>query len=165
MDPLSASVRDPDDWWWIFDPRQSLRARATLIFGGLALVFSLLVGWSAEKLLRQQLERQRGPEFETLAVQIADKLDRALDAHLSALQFTAALAPMKNPATSAADRRGLLELLLEAAPDCAWIGFADRAGQIIGATQGLFEGRPVTTSAWFRSGQRAPYAGNLHEYP
>lgn len=165
MEPLPATARDPDDWWWIFDPRQSLRARATLIFGGLALGFSLLLGWTAETLFRRQLERQLGPVFETLALQIADKLDRALDERLSALQFAAGLAPLKNPAAPAADRRALLDSILDAAPDCAWIGFADRDGLITCATQRLFEGRQVETSAWFRSGRRAPYAGNVHEYP
>src|ERR1019366_4310529 len=158
MEPLSASVRDPDDWWWIFDPRQSLRARATLIFGGLALGFSLLLGWTAATLFRRQLERQVGPVFETLALQIADKLDRALDERLSALQFAAGLAPLKNPAAPAADRRALLDAILDAAPDCAWIGFADRDGLITCATQRLFEGNEVGTTAWFRSGRRAPYA-------
>jgi hypothetical protein len=164
MEPLPATARDPDDWWWIFDPHQSLRARATLIFGGLALGFSLLLGWTAETLFRRQTERQLGPEFETLAIQIADKLDRALDERLGALQFAAGLAPLRNPATSAADRRALIEAVLDAEPDCAWIGFADRDGMITSATQRLFEGRQVETSAWFRSGRRAPYAGNVHEF-
>ena len=164
MEPLPATARDPDDWWWIFDPRQSLRARATLIFGGLALGYSLLLSWTAETLFRRQTERQLGPEFETLAIQIADKLDRALDERLGVLQFAAGLAPLRNPEVTAADRRTLLDAVLDAEPDCAWIGFADRDGLITSATQRLFEGRQVETSAWFRSGRRAPYAGNVHEF-
>ena len=165
MEHPSASARDPDDWWWVFDPRQSLRARAALIFGGLALAFSLLLGWTAETLFRRHLERRIGPGFETLAIQIADKLDRAVGERLGALEFAAALAPLKNPATPAADRRALLEAVLDAAPDCAWIGFADRDGLITSATQRLFEGRAAGTNAWFRSGRRTPYAGNVHEDP
>src|SRR3954465_12906280 len=99
MQASASSAPDPDDWWWIFDPRQSLRARAVMIFGGLALGFSLLLGWTGETLFRRHLTRQLGPAFETLAFQIGDKLDRALDERLHALQLAANLAALKNPAT------------------------------------------------------------------
>jgi HAMP domain-containing protein len=157
-------MRDPDDWWWIFDPRQSLRARAVLVFGGLALAFTLLLGWSSGTIFRRQLSRQLGPAFETLAFQIGDKLDRSLDERLRALQLGAALAPLKNPSTPVAERRAVLDTLLNAAPDCAWIGFADRDGRIVCATSQLFEGTSVANTAWFRTGSHAPYAGNVHEF-
>lgn len=164
MAPSTTPPRDPDDWWWIFDPRQSLRARAVLIFGGLALAFSLLLGWTAETFFHRHLSRQLGPAFETLAFQIGDKLDRALDERLRALQLAATLSSLKNPATPVAERRAVLDALLDAAPDCAWIGFADRDGRIVAAAPQLFEGNPVGDTAWFRGARRMPYAGGVHEF-
>ena len=164
MEFSSSTARDPDDWWWIFDPRQSLRARAVLIFGGMALAFTLVLGGSAETLLRRQLSRQLGPAFETLAFQIGDKLDRALDERLRALQLGANLAAMRSPGATEAERRAVLDGLLTAAPDCAWIGFADSNGRVVTATSHFFEGEAVEKSAWFRGARRAPYVGNLHEF-
>ena len=164
MELSSPPARDPDDWWWIFDPRQSLRARAVAIFGGAALAFSLLLGWTAESLFRRQLTRQAGPAFETLAAQIGDKLDRALDERLRALQLAASLPAMKNSATTPTERRALVDALLDAAPDCAWIGFADHNGLVVAATQRLFEGTTVDATEWFRGAKRGVFAGNVHEF-
>ncbi len=163
MASSSPVLRDPDDWWWIFDPRQSLRARAVAIFGGLALALAVLLGWTAELHFRGQLGRQLGPTFETLAFQIGDKLDRSIDERLRGLQLAAGLAPFKNPAAPGPERRALLDAMLDAAPDCAWFGFADREGKVITATQRLFEGTAVGDTPWFRGARRAPYAGNVHE--
>jgi HAMP domain-containing protein len=160
-----STPRDPDDWWWVFDPRQSLRARAALIFGGLALAFVLLAGGSAEVFFRRQLTRQLGPTFETLAVQIADKLDRGLDDRLRTLQLAARLSAVKDPAASVAVRRAALDALLAAAPDCVWIGFADREGRIVAAAPQLFEGSATATQAWFRGGGRGPFAGSPRGFP
>ena len=163
MQPPMPTARDPDDWWWIFDPRQSLRARVVVIFGGLALAFSLLLGWTAETFFRRQLNRQLGPSFETLAFQIGDKLDRALDERLRALQLAGRLTSLRNPAASVEERRAVLDALLTAAPDCAWIGFADGEGRIVAAAPQLFESRPVADSAWFRGARRMPFVGGVHE--
>ncbi len=163
MQPSTPAPRDPDDWWWIFDPRQSLRARAVLIFGGLALAFSLLLGGTAETFLQRQLSHQLGPTFETLAFQIGDKLDRALDERLRALQLAARLTALRNPAASADERRAVLDALLNAAPDCAWIGFADRDGQIVAAAPQWFEAASVADAAWFRGARRMAYVGGVHE--
>jgi hypothetical protein len=158
------AAHNADDWWWMFDPRRSLRARAVLVFGSAALALTLLLGWAAESLFRRQLSAQVGASFETLALQIGDKLDRALDERLRALQLAASLAPLKNPATPVAERRALLDALLDAAPDLAWIGVTDRDGHVIAAAQSLFENTSVATSPWFRGAQRGPFAGSVHEF-
>ncbi len=158
------TARNPDEWWWVFDPRQSLRARAMLVFGGAALAFALLVGWTAATLFRRNLTRQLGTNFETLAFQVGDKLDRSLEQQLRALELAGGLPALKDSATPIAVRRALLDTLLDAAPDCAWIGLADRDGRVTIATQQRFEKTNVASTAWFRNGQRGPFAGNLHEF-
>jgi HAMP domain-containing protein len=163
MEPSPTTARDPDDWWWIFDPRQSLRARAVAIFGGLALGFSLLLGWTADTIFRRHLARQLGPSFEALAFQVGDKLDRAIDDRLRALNLAAGLAALKNPATPAAERRAVLDALLDASPDFAWVGFVDRAGRVVAATEHLFEETSVADRPWFRGARRAAYTGGVHE--
>ena len=100
------------DWWWIFDPRYSLRARASLIFGGGAILFIVLLSWIAGTVFRRHLESQLGSSFETLAWQVSDKIDRAIYERYRELQFTASLAPFRDGATPAGERRRVLETLL-----------------------------------------------------
>ena len=63
------------DWWWIFDPRCSLRARAALSIGGGLVAITLLLSWLTGVLYRRSLEAHLAGTFETLAFQIGDKLD------------------------------------------------------------------------------------------
>lgn len=158
-----ASARQ--DWWWIFDPGLSLRARAALTIGGGALLFTLLLGWAAGTLLRRHLERQLGPTFETLAFQISDKLDRSFYERVRELQFSAGLPPLRTPGTAPAERRRLLDSILDASPDLAWVGFVDLSGKIVSATQGLLENTSVAETAWFRGARERPSAGSVHEMP
>lgn len=160
----SASVR-ARDWWWVFDPRESLRARAALVFGGGTILFTLLVGWIGGTLLRRQLESQLGSAFESLAVQVSNTIDRRIYERYRELQFAANLDPLRDPRTDPAARRRVLEALLAATPDFAWIGFADPSGFIVAATGKHFERESARERPWFVGAQEHGYAGNLHEMP
>ena len=163
--PATERTSSRQDWWWIFDPSLSLRAWAALTIGGGALLFTLLLGWAASTLLRRHLENQLGPTFETLAFQISDKLDRSFYERVRELQFSAGLPPLRTPGTAPAERRRLLDSILDASPDLAWVGFVDLNGKIVSATQGLLENTSVAETAWFRGAREKPSAGSVHEMP
>ena len=163
--PANHSGQAEPDWWWIFDPRCSLRARAVLLFGGGAVAFTFLLSWVAGTVFRQQLQEQVGASFEALAFQLTDKLDRAIYERYSDLQLAAALPAIRQAATSPAERRRLLDAVRNGSPDFAWIGFADAAGTIVAASHGWFEGEPAAERTWFRPAQLRPYAGPLREMP
>lgn len=150
---------------WILDPRRSLRARAALLFGGSAAAFAALVGWLAGLFLQRALETQLGAHFETLAHQVSDKLDRTLYERYRELQLAATLAPFRQGDTAPAERRQLLEAMQNSARDFAWIGFADPAGKVQVATEGLFESTAADTRPWFLLGRERPYAGALKDAP
>src|SRR4051812_36820279 len=95
----------PREWWWIFDPRLSLRAAAALIAGGGSLLLVLLITWIASATVRRSIEAQLGSTFETLAVQLADKIDRTIYERYRTLQLAANLSALRSPDTSSADRR------------------------------------------------------------
>ncbi len=164
-DPSAPPGPEPEKWWWPLDPRHSLRASAILIFGGGALAFSLLLYWSAGRLVRAQLEHTLGPSFENLAYQVADKLDRSLYERQRALQFTASLAPFRNAGTPADQLRPALDALLNTSPDWVWVGFADASGKVVGAAPRLFEGAEAGDGPWFRNAHGQPYTGNPREFP
>ncbi|MEO6244042.1 MAG: cache and HAMP domain-containing protein [Opitutaceae bacterium] len=153
------------DWWWIFDPRLSLRARAALITGVSALAFTLLASALAGTLVRRSLERQLGANFETLAFQLADKLDRVILARQRELQLAASLAPMRSTGTPPAERRKQLELVQDNSRDFAWLGFADAGGTLRAATGGVFEGTPAGSRPWFLVARERNYAAGPAELP
>jgi HAMP domain-containing protein len=153
------------DWWWIFDPRLSLRARAALVTGISALAFTLVATALAGTLVRRSLERQLGANFESLAFQFGDKLDRVILARHRDLQFAAGLPLMRQGATPAAERRKLLELVQDNARDFAWIGFADASGNVRAATAGVFEGTTVASRPWFLIARERNYTAGPGELP
>lgn len=153
------------DWWWIFDPRHSWRARAALIVGGAAVAFALFFSWLAGTILHRTLETQTGTTFESLAFQVGDKIDRILYERYRTLQLGATLAPLRSLDAAANERRRVLETLQESSPEFAWIGFADASGKIIAATNGLFENADANSRPWFLAAREAPFAGNPHEQP
>lgn len=153
------------DWWWIFDPRISLRARAALVLGGGAVVFTVIFAWLGGTLLRRSLERQTGAAFETLAFQVSDKLDRVIHQRFRELQLAAGLAPFRNADATVAERRQLLEALQFSSRDFAWLGLADAKGTVRVATRAIFEDTPVDARPWFRTGRERPYVGPLADSP
>jgi HAMP domain-containing protein len=165
--PASApAARHHDEWWWIFDPRLSLRARAACLFAAIAILFVVLMSSFGAWLFRQSLERELGPSFEGLAQQVSDKLDRTIYERRHALEFTAALAAFKtsaNDAATNAQRRDALEALAKEYPEFAWIGFADRDGNITAATHGWLEGSTATLRSWFHVGARHVHVGRVQE--
>ena len=161
--PGSQPVSARQDWWWIFDPRCSLRARAALSVGTGTLAFTLLLSWITGTLYRRALEQQLAATFETLAFQVGDKLDRAVYERHRMLQLAASLATIRDTTSPPAERRRVLEVLQETSSEFAWIGLTDAAGHIIAATNRVFEGTQADARVWFRRGRELPFVGPLHE--
>lgn len=153
------------DWWWIFDPRVSLRARVALLVGGTALAFTFLLGNVTGRLCRRSLEASTGMMFEALAAQMSDKLDRTLYERYRTLHLAADLPVLRTPESTAADRRRLIESVQIASPDFAWIGWADAQGRIVASTHRLFEGADASRRPWFLGAREFPHVGGLHEMP
>jgi hypothetical protein len=163
MQGSSASPTARRDWWWLFDPRTSLRARVALTVGSAAVAFTLLLSWSTGILFRRALETHLASTFETLAFQVGDKLDRAVYERYRTLQTAASLATIRDPALPVAERRRVLEVLQETSPEFAWLGLTDDSGRIVAATNRMIEGTSAETRPWFRNGREYPYVGAVRE--
>ena len=151
------------DWWWVFDPRVSLRAAAALFVGLGTVLLTFLIAWIAGRNLHRTIEQQSGLSFESLAVQMSDRLDRTLYERYRTLQFAANLDLLRSYATPVAERRRALLALQDATPDFAWLGFADAQGKLIAATKGYAEGSSVSERRWYRTTREQPYAGGPRE--
>jgi hypothetical protein len=159
------SVEAPAEWWWIFDPRISLRARAALVVGGGAAVFVVLLAWVAGNIFRYHVQDQFGVPFEALALQVSDRIDRVFYERYAALQVAASQAALRRRDATPADIRQTLDALLQGQPDFGWLGFADSHGNITAATQKMLEGTNVSQVPWFLIGRQRPYAAHVHAVP
>ncbi|MES2692193.1 MAG: cache domain-containing protein [Verrucomicrobiota bacterium] len=163
--PFRATDPANTEWWWIFDPRRSLRARVALLVGAGTLVFSALLTWLVGGTYRRTLQAQTTAALETLAFQLADKLDRTIYERYRTLTLAASLPALRNPAASPTDRRRVLDAMQESTADFAWIGFADRSGHIDAATGGLFENASAKFRGWFPGARNSAYVGPLRLIP
>jgi hypothetical protein len=153
------------EWWWIFDPRESLRARAALTVGAGALIFTILLSWITGTVFRRAMEQQLGAQFETLAFQLSDKLDRVIYERYRTLQIGANLSALRNENVPVAERHDALSALQESSTDIAWIGLADASGQVVAATNGVFERTDVSARPWFLGAREHPFIGHPHDLP
>lgn len=163
--PYLESAPTPLPWWWILDPRLSLRARAALTVGGGVAGFALLFALVAGTLYQRELQRTLGDSFETLAFQLGDKLDRTVFERYRALVVASGLDPLRRPDTPPSERRRFLETLRESTPEFAWLGYADATGRVVTGTGGLFENTDVALRPWFRGARDQPFLGALREVP
>jgi HAMP domain-containing protein len=153
------------DWWWIFDPRYSLRARAMILVVGSTLVFTAIATWVAGAIFHRELENQIGTSFELLAVQIGNKLDRAVHADYAQLAFAASQPRFRANDAPREERRQLLQSLESASPDFAWIGLMDSSGRVIVSTQPALEGESAAARPWFNVAVNKGNAAGLDAWP
>ncbi|MEY2880802.1 MAG: hypothetical protein RLZZ15_3182 [Verrucomicrobiota bacterium] len=163
--PAAETSLAAEPTWAAADPRRRLATRLALLVGAGAVAFVLLAVALAGGVARAQLERQSGPNFAALAAQLADGLDRTLYERARALHFAATLAPFRDPATPAVDRRHALEALLDHTPDAAWLGLADAGGRIVVATQGALEKSEAESRPWFRGARAQAFLGEVRDEP
>jgi HAMP domain-containing protein len=162
--PAPAAAEEPA-WWHLLDPRRSLRARAALTVGGVAAAFTVGLSWGAGALFRGTIEAERSARFESLAFQLADKIDRSLYERQRALALAARLPAIRDAAAAPAAARQALEALQDAAFDFSWLGITDAAGRVVVATGRLNEGADAGAQPWFRGATERPHLGPPRERP
>lgn len=165
MEPSAARTDSaaPREWWWVFDPRLSLRAAAALFACGGTVLLVLMIAWAASLSLHRSLETQLGNTFETLAAQVADKIDRGIYERYRTIQLGANLAALRSPDTPAAERRRVLDVLQDSSPDFAWIGLTDNRGRVLVATRGQSEGVAMGDRPWFMLARERPHTSAPRE--
>ncbi len=163
--PVPAAPSAEPAWWHPLDPRRSLRARAALLAGGTAVAFTALLSWGAGAFFQRTIEAERRARFESLAVQLADKLDRAIYERQRALTLAARLPAIRGAAAAPAEARRTLEALRDGAFDFTWLGVTDATGRVLAATGGLQQGANASTQPWFRGAQERPHVGPPRERP
>jgi PAS domain S-box-containing protein len=138
-----------------------LRTTIVLVFGGLALLTTLLVALLVGSNARSLAEHDARLRLEAAAVQICDELDRDMFERFRDIRNAAALSPLFTDG-NAALRREWFDRLQSTYPDYAWLGFSDLEGKVLTSTNGVLEGQSVATRPWFQQGRTAAFVGDVH---
>ena len=149
-----------------------LRARSVRLKHALAVAITLLaaaltaiVSYTLGRAGVTRVETEIGGRLATLADQMQDKLDRGLFERYREITNAASLLPLFETAPSPDARERLLEQLRATFGEYAWIGYVDRTGKVLSATDGLNVGVDMSGAATFRSALMAPVVGEVHTAP
>lgn len=135
-------------------------ALVLLVFGaGATALTTAVLAHEAER----RLTRQIGLNLSAHAALLASTLDRDLYDRWRNLRTTATFDAERLAGASADERLAALERLRATHSDIAWVGFADTAGVVRAATDGLLVGADVSARPWFEAGLREAHVGDVHE--
>lgn len=139
----------------------ALAAAITLLAVTLAGVLSFTLGRAGV----QRVEAEIGGRLATLADQMQDKLDRGLFERYREITNAASLMPLFDMSASPDARERVLDQLRATFDEYAWIGYADRHGKVLSATDGIHVGTDISNWPTFHSALAAPVVGEAHAAP
>ncbi|WP_375454390.1 diguanylate cyclase [uncultured Methylobacterium sp.] len=143
--------------------RVSLHRQISLLAGtiGLAIVGVTTIG--SALLARGQATEMAHNALLQVARSMADRLDQDMAERLREIRNVGALEPLQpHWMEKTGSLRKVLETMQRTLPDYAWIGFADRDGQVRAATGGVLEGASVSQRPWFNNGLRQAAVEDVH---
>jgi signal transduction histidine kinase/CheY-like chemotaxis protein len=136
----------------------ALAAAITLLAVTLTGILSYTLGRAAVS----RVEAEIGGRLATLAAQMQDKLDRGLFERYREITNAASLLPLFDTSASPDARERLLDQLRATFGEYAWIGYADRNGRVVSATDGFLVGSDMSGTRTFRNAIQAPTIGDVH---
>ncbi|WP_457105958.1 diguanylate cyclase [Methylobacterium sp. P5_C11] len=143
--------------------RISLRRQISLLAGTIGLAIVCVTTLGSALLARGQATDMAQNALLQVARSMADRLDQDMAERLREIRNVGALEPLQpHWLENTGALRKVLETMQRTLPDYAWIGFADRGGQVRAATGGILEGASVSERPWFADGFRQAAVEDVH---
>src|SRR5271156_2475947 len=142
------------------DPRRSLAASAMWLIIGLAAAFSVAAAGWVGSIARENVLQQHIRRLSLETDQLSSEVAQALTARLDAVRAAGSLSRAKAGPGSLG---GVFEALASADPGLDWIAVADPGGRIESGAR--HPGESVAQEAWFLSGLRGPWLGDIRQNP
>lgn len=146
-----------------FHPQHSLVAQISYATAGVALVLSVVLGYYAAQMSRQQIEQEQGESFARRAQSLVDVLDRGMFERYRELQILASLEDIRQPAIPVQRKRAILEKVQQTFDSYAWIGMCNSEGKGVVGTGHYLEGKDLIKRPWCTKGREKPYIGDVHD--
>ena len=156
-------MNSKNNWFKKLNPRHSLVAQISYATAAVSIVLSIVLGFYAAEMSRQQIEREQGETFARRAQGIVDVLDRGMFERYREMQVVASLEDITNPAVSIDRKRNVLEKLQQTFNAYAWVGICDDKGIGSVGTGKYLEGKDLIKRPWCTKGREKPYVGDVHD--
>lgn len=143
--------------------RVSMRRQISLLAGAIALAIVGVTTIGSALLARGQATDMAQNTLLQVARSMADRLDQDMAERLREIRNVSTLEPLQpHWLGDTGSLRKVFETMQRTLPDYAWIGFADRDGQVRAATGGILEGSSVRQRPWFIDGIKHAAVEDVH---
>lgn len=143
-------------------PHYSLRTYLAIFAILLTVATAALLASLTQKAATQQLQQQIGGSLTQRAQSVADMLERSMTERRQDIELEMHALADRGLRERPSAIRDRLETLRKVSPGYAWIGYADTAGKVIAATDGLLEGANVAQRPWFGGAVDSAFIGDVH---
>ena len=144
-------------------PKHSLRAQISLATAAAVMLVSVVIGFYAADISRQQIEQTEGEAFALRAKNALDVMDRGMFERSREIQNAAMLDEISDPRMALDHKREVLERLQSTFNAYAWIGICDAQGKGMVGTGHYLEGRDLSKRPWCVKGREGSYIGDVHD--
>lgn len=134
----------------------SLGARMLASFSLVMALSAVVIGLVVDHLLRETTLSERGEQVARHAEALAQRINTDVEHKITHLVVQANDLCRMGPTESLTSLQHHLDLLQNSMPSYAWIGCANREGEVLAATGELLVGETIASLPWFQAGLRGP---------
>ncbi|WP_187181990.1 sensor domain-containing diguanylate cyclase [Rhizobium sp. WL3] len=144
--------------------KMTIRLQVALVTAVTCIAAVGIAAVGAAMVAKSGAQANANQQLQTLARNMADRLDQHMFERYREIQNIANLGPLRAVwSKDAAATRGILEQLQTSLPEYAWLGFATPDGIVHAATKGMLEGVSVAQRPWFVDGLKQPTVKDVHD--
>lgn len=144
--------------------KMTIRLQVALVTALTCIAAVGIAATGAAVVAKKAAQANANETLQTLARNMADRLDQHMFERYREIQNIANLAPLQTVwSTDAPATRKILEQLQASLPEYAWLGFATPDGIVHASTKGMLEGVSVANRPWFIGGLEKPTVQDVHD--
>lgn len=142
--------------------KNSLKFRLPLFAVSLTLMAVCTLAVVTERIASQRMKMEAGEVMSRRAMSFAGMIDRLMAERVSDISVRSVDLVRSGLLDRPAQMRAALEGVKNNYDGYAWIGYADRTGHVVAATDALLEGADVSSRPWFQNASHSPFVGDVH---
>jgi diguanylate cyclase (GGDEF)-like protein len=144
--------------------KMTIRLQVALVTAATCIAAVGIAATGAAMVAKNGAQANANEKLQTLARNMADRLDQHMFERYREIQNIANLGPLQTVwSKDAPATREILEQLQTSLPEYAWLGFATPDGIIHAATKRMLEGVSVAERPWFIDGLKQPTVEDVHD--
>lgn len=142
----------------------SLQVYLGIALSTLIILFSLLLAGVLDRFASREVLRLSRQNLENVSLQMARELADGMNDFSREVRTQAEATRLRNPESSAATMREVLDKFVSMHPDFAYLAVIDaETGTVLAANRGIFEGGSAKGRPVYEEGKKGLYLGDVHD--